>query len=319
MLNRRQFIASSAALFGAALLPSCTSRVGTPITRVSVPTAVDRIPLGKTGIMTSRIGIGTGTLNSGDVQIAIGQEAFTRLIHYAYDQGINFIDTSVGYKTLPWIPGALKGLPREKLFIQSKLESRTENPADAITNLCKSLGVDYIDCVLVHGVSATDWNINCQPLIDALSAAKEKGIIRAHGASHHGIPGLTTTAQMDWIDSTLIRYNVQGVYMDPVSQDRGAVSDASSVARVEEQMKILKSKGKGILAMKVFGEGRLVEAADRAASIRHAVQAGYVDVFDIGFKSTAEIDEAIWHVNQALAEMHAQKSAENQYPYRIAV
>lgn len=317
MLNRRQFIASSAALLGTSFLPSCS--------KTSVPTAVDLIPLGKTGIMTSRIGVGTGTLNSGTVQIAIGQDAFTRLIHYAYDQGINFIDTSVGYRTLPWISGALKGLPREKLFIQSKLETRTENPAEAITNLCKSLGVDYIDCVLVHGVSAADWNKNCQPLMDALSAAKEKGIIRAHGASYHGIPALTTSTQMDWIESTLIRYNVQGVYMDPVPQEGGASSNTSSVAAVEEQMKILKSKGKGILAMKVFGEGRLVEAADRAASIRYAIQAGYVDVFDIGFKSTAEIDEAIWHVNQALAEIHTQKNAEIQKQkaaeirYRIAV
>lgn len=304
MITRRQFIQSSAAFLGATLLPSCS-------TRVSTPTAVDQVTLGNTGIKLSRLGIGTGTLNSGDVQIALGQEGFNRLVRYAYDQGITYIDTSVGYKTTPWIAGALKGIPRENLFIQSKLEQRTQNPVEAIDNLRKTLGVEYIDSLLVHGVSAADWNTQCQALMDALDEAKEKKIVLAHGASHHGIPGLTTSAQLDWIDTTLIRYNPQGVNMDGLA--RGSTGDLAVVGPVEEQMRALKAKGKGIIAMKVFGEGKIMEAADRATSIRHAMQAGLVDALVIGFKSPAEVDEAIWHMNQALAEQHA----ENRY--RIAV
>ena len=297
--TRRQFIASSAALFGAAFLPSCS-------TRVSTPTAVDQVTLGNTGIKLSRLGVGTGTLNSGDVQIAIGQEAFNRLIRYAYDQGITYFDTSVGYKTMPWMADALKGLPREKLFIQSKLERSTENPREAIDNLRKTLGVEYIDSLLVHGARAGNWTEQCKALMDALDEAKAKKIILAHGASYHGIPAIETSAGLDWVETNLIRYNPQGVYMDPVSQESGAASDVSSVPVVEKHMSTMRARGQGIIAMKVFGEGRLAQAEDRATSIRHAMQAGLVDAIVIGFRSPAEIDEAIFHMNTALAEQHAE-------------
>src|ERR1043165_3668377 len=108
-INRRRFLKSSVTLAGAAVLtPLDLAAVGTAKKR----TAVDVVTLGKTGIRLSRLGIGTGS-NSGEVQRALGREAFNRLIRHAYDRGITYIDTAESYKNHDWIREAIKGLPRE--------------------------------------------------------------------------------------------------------------------------------------------------------------------------------------------------------------
>src|SRR5690348_7394584 len=120
--NRRQFLKTSTALAGTVLLSpwALTGRAaaaGSNVTR----TATDQVTLGNTGIRLSRLGFGTGS-NNGYIQTADGKSAFIDLIHYAYDRGITYIDTAQAYQTFDWIADATKGLPREKLFIQSKVD-----------------------------------------------------------------------------------------------------------------------------------------------------------------------------------------------------
>src|ERR1017187_9670924 len=126
-LNRRQFIRTSAVLAGTALLsPWALSGVrAAAAAPAGKRTAVDQMTLGKTGIKLSRLGFGTGSDN-GHAQTALGRDDFTKLIHYAYDQGITYIDTAQAYATFDWIGDAIKGLPREKLFIQSKVPGKPD-------------------------------------------------------------------------------------------------------------------------------------------------------------------------------------------------
>ncbi len=126
--SRRQFLKCSTLAAGAlALAPEGVLRAQTPAKR----TATDEVPLGKTGLKISRLGMGTGS-NSGRIQTALGRDGFTKLVHYAYDQGIRFIDCAQSYATFEWIADAIKGLPREKLFIQSKLDGRSTDILAAI-------------------------------------------------------------------------------------------------------------------------------------------------------------------------------------------
>src|SRR5207302_8394492 len=86
--RRRQFLKRSALAAGAlALSPSGMFRAQAAAKR----TAVDEVTLGHTGIKLSRLGMGTGS-NSGHIQADLGREGFTKLIHYAYDQGIRYFD-----------------------------------------------------------------------------------------------------------------------------------------------------------------------------------------------------------------------------------
>ncbi len=298
-ITRRQFIKSTATLAGIAFLPSCATG---PLAKGHKPTAVDQVLLGKTGLKLSRLGLGTGT-KGGSVQRALGSEGSNRLIRYAYDQGITYIDTAQNYRTHTFVGEAIKGLPREKLFIQSKMPGVPEKPLEVLDRYRKELNVDYIDSLLVHCAVSKDWDETQKKLLDAFAEAKAKKIIRAHGVSCHSLPALTKAAQLDWVDVNLVRVNPQGAFLDTPVEGWNAKSDASHLPAVLEQIKVMRQNRHGIIGMKIIGEGNFTDPEDREKSIRFAMQGGLVDAVVIGFKSTAEIDEAIVRINRALVEI----------------
>ncbi len=296
VITRREFIERSAAMAGGVLLAPRAARAA------AKKTAVDLVPLGKTGLKLTRLGIGCGT-SSGRVQQELGQEGFTKLVHYAYDQGITFIDIARSYRTHGMLKEAIKDLPREKLFIQTKMGGSPEKPLEEIDAYRKTYGVDYIDCLLVHCTITPNWDDERKRVMDAMQEAKDKKIIRVHGVSCHSLPALTRAAELDWVDVNLVRVNPQGVLVDtPQSKSWNAESDAAHVPPVVEQVKRMRDKGHGIIGMKIMGEGRFTNPEDREKSIRFAMQPGLLDCVTIGFKSPAEIDEAIKRVNGALAD-----------------
>jgi predicted aldo/keto reductase-like oxidoreductase len=298
-ITRRQFIQSTAALAGGVLLSSCALQKSAKSSR---PTAVDQVTLGRTGLKLSRLGIGTGS-KGGSIHRGLGSDSFNRLIRYAYDQGITYIDTADNYKTHTMVRDAIKDLPREKLFIQSKMPGVPEKPLEFLDRYRSELDVDYIDSLLVHCAVASDWDEECKRLLDALEEAKAKKIIRAHGVSCHSLPALAKAAQLDWVDVNLVRINPQGAHVDTPAESWDAQSDVSNVPAVLEQLAAMRKKGHGIIGMKLIGDGDFTNPQDREKSIRFAMQPGLLDAAVIGFKSTDEIDEGIRRINLALAEI----------------
>lgn len=297
-INRRQFIKSTAALAGAIILP-CHAQPASEIKPKR--TAVDQVKLGKTGLKLSRLGLGTGSIG-GSIQRGLGQEKFNSLIRYAYDKGITYIDTSESYRTHEMVREAIKGLPREKLFIQSKMPGIPEKPLEVLDRYRKELNVDYIDSLLVHCGTRKTWHEERKRLLDAFEEAKQKKIIRAHGVSCHTIPASAIAAQLDWVDVNLVRINPQGAHLDTPAESWNAKSDISHVPGVMEQIKIMRKNRHGIIGMKLIGNGDFKKPEDREKSIRFAMKCGLLDAVVIGFKSPAEIDEAIKRMNSALAE-----------------
>jgi len=297
-ITRREFLMGTAALAGTVLLSSCSTG---PLAKKQPPTAVDQVTLGKTGLKLSRLGIGTGT-NSGNVQRSLGADGFNRLIHYAYDQGITYIDTADSYKTHTMVREAIKGLPREKLFIQSKMPGVPEKPLEVLDRYRKELGVDYIDSLLTHCGVTANWDDERRRVLDALEEAKDKKIILAHGISCHSLPALTRAAELDWVDVNLVRINPQGAHIDTPAETWNATSDQSYLPDVLKQIKIMRQNNHGVIGMKIIGNGDFTNPEDREKSIRFTMQSGLTDAVVIGFKSPAEIDEAIMRINSALAE-----------------
>jgi predicted aldo/keto reductase-like oxidoreductase len=262
---------------------------------------VDQVTLGKTGIKLSRLGIGTGS-NSGSVQRALGRDGFNRLIRYAYDSGITYIDTAESYHTHDYIRDAIKGLPREKLFIQTKIPGAPEKPLESLDRYRQELGVDYLDTVLSHYATTNDWDEKRKRVLDALEEAKEKKIIRAHGVSCHGLPALTRATQVNWVDVHLVRLNPQGRHIDGPSYEWNANGYENTLPEVTNEIKAMRAQGRGIIGMKIIGNGDFRKPEDREKSIRYAMHCGLLDAVVIGFASTQEIDEAIERINRALAE-----------------
>ncbi len=304
-ITRRQFIQGAAASAGAALAARSAGFSG-PVRK----TASDQIVLGNTGMKISRLGIGTGTM-SGSVQRSLGRDKFNDLIRYAYDRGITYIDTSDTYQTHTWVRDAVKGLPREKLYIQSKMIhgmgfgmrgfGKPASTKDTLGRFLKELNVDYIDTVLIHCQTDPSWVEQCRSLMDGLEEAKQKGIIRAHGVSCHSLPALKRAAQENWVDVNLVRINPQGVNIDTPHMSLFAGSDESHVPAVVEQLKIMRENGHGIIGMKLIGQGDFKNIEDRKRSLTWVMQAGIVDAVVLGMKSQAEIDEAILHINNAFS------------------
>jgi len=301
-LDRRQFLQTSAALAGAALLSSCRTDPSRTASGKSVKrTAVDKVTLGKTGIKLSRLGFGTGS-NSGNDQLALGKEGFIRVIHYGYDQGITYIDAAQSYRTFGWIGDAIKGLPREKLFIQSKVPGRTEDVLAAIDKHRKTFNTDYIDSLLIHCMVKERWTDEMKRSMDGFNEAKDKKWIRVKGVSCHSLPALRDAAASDWPEVHLVRVNPQGKFMDgpDITWESKGTND---IAPVMQEIKTMHDKGRGVIGMKLIGNGDFKDPADREKAIRYAMACRDIDAVVIGFTSTQQIDEAIERMNRALAEV----------------
>jgi 1-deoxyxylulose-5-phosphate synthase len=298
-ISRRQFI-KGAASASAVLVSSGVTGIPAPM---APKTATDQVTLGATGIKLSRVGIGSGT-NSGNVQRSMGREKFNALFQYAYDRGITYFDTADSYQTHTWVRDAIKGLPRERLYIQSKIMGmgfggRGEDPLEAIDRFRRELNTDYIDTVLIHCQISPDWDEQSKALRDGLERAKEKKMIRAHGVSCHSLPATKKAAELKWVDVNLVRINPQGVNVDTPEISVFGTSNQSHVPAIVEQLKIMRENGHGIIGMKLIGEGRFTDIEDRKKSLTWVMQSNLVDAVVIGVKSREELDEAITHVNKA--------------------
>ena len=277
---RRDFLRSSATGLGAAWLSSTTSLASilafeTPTQKFS---AHDEITLGKTGIRTSRLAMGTGTIGFAGAsnQTRLGMSSFSRLLVNGYNEnGLRFFDTADSYGSHPYVATALKQLPRDKVVVMTKSDNR--DPAGLRRDLDrfrKELGIDYIDIVLVHCVTEDDWTTRYRGVMDVLSEAKHQGAIRAHGVSCHSIEALRAAAASPWVEVDLVRLNPAGAYMD---------ADPATVIKIIKQMR---ADGKGIIGMKILGQGDMRNRPSEA--IRYALNSGVLDAFTIGAESQTE-------------------------------
>ncbi len=300
-ISRRDFVRQSAQLAGAAIIGAemLAPAEAAPVTR----TASDWVALGrKTKVKIPRLGMGTGSIN-GKVQQDLGQEGFNKLVAYAYERGVRYIDTADNYKTHEMIREAIKAnkIPRENVFIQTKLPIRQETTKDPMATMDryrKELGTDYFDSLLIHCATKGSWVGDQKFLMDAFDEAQAKGWIKAKGCSCHGLAALRAATTNDWIEVQLARINPQGYHVD---QDLPNVHDPAG--KYDEAMKEIKKMhagGRGIIAMKLCGNGDFTKPEDREKAIQHAVKCGFVDAMVIGFKNNAEIDEAIARLNRAL-------------------
>ncbi len=294
-LSRRQFIQRTTAAAGTLLLGSAAALRAEPTKR----TAVDQVTLGKTGIQLSRLGFGTGS-DSGNVQHALGQQEFTRLIRYAYDHGITYFDCAQAYKTFDWMGDAIKDLPREKIFIQSKVPGKPNEVLAAIDHHRKVFNTDYVDSMLIHCMVKEGWTDEWQRIMDAFDEAKEKKWIRAKGVSCHSLPALRNAAESPWTEVHLVRVNPQCSHIDGPEQTWD--KSGHDLSPVLAEIKTMHEKGRGVIGMKIIGNGDFQRAEDREKSIRFAMSRPELDAVVIGFKNTSEIDEAIQRINTALAE-----------------
>jgi len=253
---------------------------------------VDKVKLGNSGLTVSRIAMGTGTrgYNRGSNQTRLGMDRFVELAHHAYSCGINFFDMADGYGSHPFVGSAIKTLPREKLILLTKMwtsDDSAEKSEPFMTTFDRfrsETGSDYFDILLMHCMTKGNWNETRKYYMDAFSKVKQDGKVKAIGVSCHDIGALAEAAVNPWVDVIMARINPFGTNMDGTP---GAVKAILETA---------KKNGKGIIGMKIFGEGKNVSDDERQQSIKYALTEGNIHCMTLGLESEAQMDDAIERV-----------------------
>jgi 1-deoxyxylulose-5-phosphate synthase len=288
-MRRREFLVRSATAAGAAWLSSKSILNALAEQTLSKKfSASDTVSLGSTGIKTSRLAMGTGTVGSGhhSHQTALGVKGLSDLLLNGYDHGLRFFDSADSYGSHPHVAEALKHVQRDKVTVLTKTWAR--DPATARADLDRfrrELGTDYLDVCLMHCVTEADWTDRYKGVMDVLSEAKQKGAIRAHGCSCHSIEALRAAAKSPWVEIDLARINPVGAYMD---------ADPATVVSVLKEMK---TAGKAVVGMKILGQGTLRNRQDEG--IKYALSLGILDAFTIGAESQEEQEDLLRRIAAA--------------------
>ena len=288
-MRRREFLIRSTTAAGAVWLSSKSIFKAIADQTLSQKfSATDTVTLGGTGIKTSRLAMGTGTVGSGhhSHQTALGVQGLSDLLRNGYDHGLRFFDAADSYGSHPHVAEALKHVQRDKVTVLTKSWARDAAGMRADLDRFRSeLGTDYLDVCLMHCVTEADWTDRYRGAMDVLSEAKQKGTIRAHGCSCHTIEALRAAAKSPWVEIDLARINPVGAEMD---------ADPATVVSVLKQMK---SAGKAVVGMKILGQGALRNRQDEG--IKYALSLGVLDAFTIGAESKQEQEDLIRRIAAA--------------------
>jgi aryl-alcohol dehydrogenase-like predicted oxidoreductase len=288
-MKRREFLTTTAYGVGAAWLGSnLINRLWAIPDLTKQFTASDTVTLGSTGIKTSRLAMGTGTVGVGhhSHQTALGVKGLSDLLLNGYDKGLRFFDAADSYGSHPHVAEALKHVQRDKVTVLTKSWARKPDEMRAdIDRFRKELGTDYIDVLLMHCLTEGDWTERYKGVMDVLSEAKQKGIIRAHGCSCHSIEALRAAAKSPWVEIDLARINPTGASMD---------ADPKTVLAVLKEMK---ASGKAIVGMKILGAGELRNRQDEC--LKFALSLGLLDAFTIGAENRGEQEDLIRRIAAA--------------------
>jgi aryl-alcohol dehydrogenase-like predicted oxidoreductase len=283
----------------AGLAAGALAGTGSVSLRAAGEKATDWVTLGKSGVKVTRLAFGTGSI-SGKVQRDLGQDQFTNLVRYAYDNGIRFFETAESYGDMHRMLGvALKGIPRDSYKLMSKITTHGDvDPQVKIDELRKLANTDYFDIMLLHWQHSPTWPSDSLRWQDGISEAKVKDAVVGYGASVHGLPALRKFPGNNWLQVAMIRMNHNGTRMDAEDYNTGGLGN---VPEVVTHVKEVRKDGMGVISMKLVGEGAFTKRDDRQAAMKFAFRNAGVQSVTVGYKNTAEIDEAIENVNLALA------------------
>ena len=300
-MNRRKFVnalgVGTAHILLSSPLYSCNSA---PVSTNPLQT----IKLGNSGIETTMLGFGTGVhagnrtcfLTKQDKQKSIA------LLQHAYEKGVRNFDCADTYGTHGFMAEALKNMEREKLTLTSKIwfrkggipEPERPNADIVVDRFRKELNTDYLDLVQIHCMVDDNWTETMKPQMDILENLKAKGIIRAHGVSVHSLDAMKAAINSSWVDVIHVRINPYGIVMDK--------PDPAEVVEVIHQ---LHDAGKGVIGMKLVGNGKLRNDSKKIDnSLRFVLGLKSVDMMIVGFEEKEQIDNYLERIESALINLN---------------
>ncbi len=295
-LHRRDFLAQ-ATVASAALAATAATASARAFTLDRLPKSpTDTRTLGKTGIQVSLMGMGTGSVGVGQAsnQTRLGVKEFTRVVRHALDRGIRLFDVADQYGSHTYLREALKGVPRDQYVIQTKTHATDfANCRSHLERYRMELGVDYIDIVLLHCMQKKGWQAETTRGRWTTSARPSKKDSSAP----------TAPAATAWTRSAPRPRSRSSRSTWPGSIPKGILMDDKKPDEVASQLQEMHDSGKGVIGMKIFGEGRINTPERRDASLDFVLSLGTVDAFIIGYESIDQVDDAIDRVEKSIARL----------------
>jgi aryl-alcohol dehydrogenase-like predicted oxidoreductase len=287
-MNRRDFLSLTTLAAGTAALA--------PLARAAEGAAPAWVPLTK-DVKTTRVGFGTGMRGwqrRSDIT-RMGYPKAIELLRFAYDSGVRLFDCADLYGTHDVVAEALKDKPRDSYVLISKIwvrpsgipEQERLEPQLMVKRFLQELRTNYIDLVQIHCMSDAKWTDEYASVMEGLAKLKKEGVIRAHGISSHANNATELAAATEWCDAVHVRMNSEGLCMDgPQDNPAKCVEDALRAA------KKVHDAGKGIICMKVLGEGRMTDKPDmRKKSTQFISKLDSVNTMIVGFSEKEHITE----------------------------
>ena len=287
-LTRKNFIKTSLiGIFGITFMPKV---FGILSRRNSMPELRE---LGNTGILVTPIGFGTPRTQEPAV------------LSKAIDKGVKFLDTGRAYANgqNEIMIGKVLKRKREKFVIQSKMKVDTDNGnatsgeirdqmETSLTESLKALQTNYIDVMLLHGVSKKAM-IQNQTIRDVFNDMKRRGDIRACGfSSHSNHVNMLKEANKDhFFDVIMVPFNPFGAFKHSESDWSTSWNQDALVS----EMKTAHNNGTGIVAMKTCSGGPYAFGDDEISSyhgaVRWVLSHDFVDTTAIAMANFSEIKE----------------------------
>jgi aryl-alcohol dehydrogenase-like predicted oxidoreductase len=286
-MNRRIFIKTGVA--GVAGLSAIASGMAGIPALLQKEVMVGKVQLGNTGLMVPRMAMGTGSVgySQSSNQTRLGMENFVKLAHHAYERGVRFYDMADGYGSHPYVAETIKNIPRENITLLSKIwtlepgqGTGPEPVATTLDRFRREVGTEYFDILLMHCMMKGGWTESRKHYIDGLSRAKQDGIVKAVGVSCHNYEALVEAADSPWVDVIMARINPFQSKMDGTPDDIRTVLGKA------------RANGKGIIGMKIFGEGTNATEEERERSLRFAFSEGNVHCTTLGTETISQLDDA---------------------------
>lgn len=256
---------------------------------------MDKIRLGQTGVMVSRVGLGGIPIQR------VTEDEAVAVVKRCLELGVNFIDTSHVYGTSEERIGKAIAGRRDGLFIATKSTSRTvEGIKRDLDMSLERMGIESIDLYQFHNVKTPEelglvldpdgpWSL--------VAEAKKAGIIKHIGITSHSPEVAKEAAKTGCFETIMIPFNFIN-YLPYVG---------SSSLQSDELLPLIREKDIGLIAMKPLAGGRI---SNVTIAFKYLFQfPGVLPL--VGIEKEAEIDEiaAIAEAPSPLSEAEKREMA----------
>jgi 1-deoxyxylulose-5-phosphate synthase len=258
---------------------------------------IGSVKFGETGLSVPLLALGTGSRGGRreSNQTRLGINNFVALARHAHERGIKFFDMADSYGSHTFVREFIKEVPREKTTLLTKIwtEDNSWYKAEPVEKSLDRFRIetksDYFDIVLLHCLMNGNWTEEKKPYMESLSKAKQKGIVKTVGVSCHNWDAMVEAVNDPWVDVILARINPFGSSMDNTPE------------KVMDLLALARKNGKGIIGMKIFGNGKNVSEIERQQSLTYVLKSGNVHCLTLGLESKEQVNDAVNRVSKIIS------------------